>query len=83
MLCDYITLPSPRCHRDSSWISQDTWQLIDACAALVWQHRFHSHVVDDEPIAKRTHLHSSASPHSSLMGCCSRNCIKLLTSINH
>ena len=57
--------------------------MIDERAALVQQHRFHSHVVDDEPIAKCTRLHSSASPHSSLMGHCNKNCIKLLTSLNH
>ena len=72
-LCALCDLPGPSPHRSSSWISQGTWRLIDARAALVHQHRFHHHL-DDEPVAQRTRSHDVSHDERYLQGICREDC---------
>ena len=76
-LCGFIPLPPRQPLRDSSWISEVTWRLIDERAALVRRHRFHHHV-DDEPVAKRTRLQYISAPRSFLAGWCREDCTQRL-----
>ena len=72
-LCALCDLPGPSPHRSSSWISQGTWRLIDARAALVHQHRFHHHL-DDEPVTQRTRSHDVSHDERYLQGICREDC---------
>ena len=74
-LCASCDLTTPQDHRDNSWISQDTWALIDKRASLARKHRSHHHA-DDEPVAKRTRSHDSDSfdARYRLLGICREDC---------
>jgi hypothetical protein len=51
--------PSKSDHHDTSWISKETWHLIDQRRILVHKHRYHHHHLDDEPASKRTRSHDN------------------------
>ena len=80
-LCSYCEPPESEPSRDSSWISQETWHLVDRRAALAHQHRYHHHL-DDEPIAKRTRSHDSDSVDRSIHGICREDCHTELHSLS-
>jgi hypothetical protein len=54
----FLMPPSKSDYHDTSWISKETWHLIDQRRILVHKHRYHHHL-DDEPVFKRTRSHDN------------------------
>ena len=77
-----LETPKPFDQRDNSWISKETWSLIDRRYELVHKHRTRHHICD-VPVSSRTRSHDNPFvQRDAPQGDCCRNCKAIFKDIS-